>query len=206
MVFFFFKSLLSTTLNGVNNVNPSTGRWNRGSYIWQCPRSFCFHSLFGGVWELVFPLPIVTFLNPRVTPQALDGIHVRVCQCCDLLHIDPADNGGVCLNNRTNTLQLMAQPKTNIQRDLWWASCHICVPIYCYCRAMNTKTQLGGRDMVMSLGLLSIFHCSYLLWLVSVNHFLHPVPHVFILTWLSVIYQICATNLKTWSATSTYLW
>lgn len=71
--------------------------------IQACPRCFCSHSLFGGIRELVFPLPLVTFLNPRITPQALDGIHVRVRQCPDLLHIHLADNGGVRLEQGQHT-------------------------------------------------------------------------------------------------------
>lgn len=63
-------------------------------------RRLCLHSLFGRVGELVLPLPSVTFLNPRVAPQAPDGVHVRVCQRRDLLHFHLADNGGVCLNTK----------------------------------------------------------------------------------------------------------
>lgn len=61
-------------------------------------RRLCLHSLFGRVGELVLPLPNVAFLDPRVAPQAPDGVNVRVCQRRDLLHFHLADNGGVCLN------------------------------------------------------------------------------------------------------------
>lgn len=41
--------------------------------------SLWFYSLFGRVGELVFSLPIVTFLDPWILPQALDGIHIWLC-------------------------------------------------------------------------------------------------------------------------------
>lgn len=59
----------------------------------------CLHSLLGRVGELVLPLPSVAFLDPRVAPQALDGVGIRARQCLHFLHFDLADHGGVCLRD-----------------------------------------------------------------------------------------------------------
>lgn len=56
-----------------------------------------FDSLLGGVGQLVLPPPVIALLDPRVVPQTLDGVHKRVLEFADLLHVHVSHDVAVAL-------------------------------------------------------------------------------------------------------------